>query len=82
VTWFADGPGVQIETAAGTDYIFVSDARAKGISADRKVSFDTQAGSAQLRHKSATLTLGGAGTIQHGEKKLESTKAATRTDER
>jgi len=82
VTWFADGPGVQIETAAGTDYIFVSDARAKGISADRKVSFDTQAGSAQLRHKSATLTLGSAGTIQHGEKKLESTKANTRTDER
>ena len=82
VTWFADGSGVQIETAAGTDYVFLSDATAKGVSADRKVTFDTQAGAVQQRNKSATLTLGSAGTIQHGEKKLESTKATTRTDEK
>lgn len=80
VTWFADGAGVQIETTAGVDYLFISGTRSKGTSPDRKVTFDAQAGAAQVRKASAVLTLGNAGLIQHGERKLESAKATARTD--
>ena len=82
VTWFANGSGVQVETTAGTDYLFVNSVQAEGLSADKKVTFNTQAGAVQLRQKSATLTLGTAGKIRHGDKILESSKATARTDAR
>ena len=82
VTWFANGSGVQIETSSGTDYLFLSNAKEQGISADRKATFDCQAGAIQLRNKTATFTLSTSGRILHGDRILESAKATSRTDAR
>lgn len=82
VTWFANGAGAQIETASGTDYLFVSNAKAEGISPDRQAVFHGQAAAIQVRAKQLTLTLGSAGWIQHGERVLESPKATARSEAR
>ena len=82
VTWFANGSGVQVETSSGTDYLFLSNAKEQGISADRKATFHCQAGAIQLRNKTATFTLGTPGRILHGDRVLESAKATSRTDAR
>lgn len=82
VTWFANGAGVQIETASGTDYLFANNAKADGTSPDRQATFHGQAAAIQVRAKQVTLTLGSAGRIQHGERVLESPKATARCEAR
>jgi hypothetical protein len=87
VTWFASGQGLQVETSAGTDYLFVSNPPPKtdetaaldeAISADRKLTFQCAAGAVQIRGKTATFTLATSGKIRGGDRVLESPKPAAR----
>jgi hypothetical protein len=88
VTWFAGGQGIQIETPAGMDYLFLANpprqdddgaALTEVVSADRKLMFQCAAGAVQTRNKSATFTLGASGKIRWGDRVLESPKPAARS---
>ena len=77
VSWFAKGAGVQIETATGTDYLFLNNSKEEGKSPDGKAGFQCQSGSIQLRNKATTMTLGTAGKVIYGGRVLESAKATS-----
>ncbi len=66
----------------GSDFVFVapkadSDDRDEFQTADKQLSFTGQAGSAQIRGKRVTLSLGSAGEIRFGDKTLTANKAST-----
>ncbi len=94
VTWSAGGSVVQVETASGSDCVFLAtpppyaetfDVRVPApaqeyTSADGKVRFHGTAGAAQVRGKTVTLTLGAAGKVRFLEKELTGEKAASRRE--
>ncbi|MCX5661110.1 MAG: hypothetical protein NTW19_15600 [Planctomycetota bacterium] len=72
----AGGRGVKVTHAAGTDYVFLS---AKPIEfQEGDVSFKGCAGAIRVRGAKVDLTLGEAGEIALGARKLTATEAATK----
>ncbi|HYG76532.1 MAG TPA: hypothetical protein VEK08_16125 [Planctomycetota bacterium] len=61
VSVLCDGAGAKIQTAAGTDYVFLSNSPVTFKEGD--VSFSGTSGLIQIRGDKATLSLGAAGTI-------------------
>ncbi len=72
----ADGKGVQVESAAGTDYAFLA---LKPFSyQEEDVAFEGTAGSIQVRGKTVILTLSAAGQIRYRDKTLSTEKPASK----
>ncbi len=74
ITSLADGRGVKVESAAGTDYVFLSNDAFEFKEGD--VSFSGTVGSIQMRGNRKVLCLGAAGSISLKDRTLKSDKAA------
>ena len=79
ISWFANGAGIQIETTAGVDYVFLNNSELDGKSPDGKAGFKTHVGSIQLRKNGGHLNLGASGKITYGTHVLEGAKASSRS---
>ncbi len=92
VAWSAEGRVAQIETPAGTDYVFLNTSSRQAapdenrllapetfLSADGKVVFQGTAGAVQVRGSKITLSLGAAGTVRVGAHELSAEGPATKT---
>ena len=89
VTWFAGGRGAQVETARGSDVVFLAptprgDGQTPGqvspeefSTSDGKVAVKGTAAAIQVRGKNTILTLGAAGRLRMGKQVLESAKPAS-----
>ena len=83
VIWHADGRIAEVISKMGSDFVFVapkadSDDRDEFLTDDKQLSFRGQAGSAQIRGKRVTLTLGAAGEIRFGDKTLTANRRLPR----
>jgi len=76
VTALADGNGVKVHTAWGTDYVFLSRKAMKFSQGD--ISFEGTIGAAAVRGKKLTLSLGAAGSISAGGETLKSDRPASK----
>jgi len=79
LTPIAGGKGVKVQSAAGTDYVFLSPAAFEF--KDGGVAFSGTVGAAQMRGKRLVLSLGAAGSITAGGKTLEAKQAASKVFE-
>jgi hypothetical protein len=80
ITPLAEGKGVKVQTAAGTDYVFVSEKAFQFT--EGAVSFSGTVGAIQIRGKQVRLSLGAPGSIAAGRKPLVADKPAHREDKR
>ena len=76
-TALADGRGVKVTHAAGTDYVFLSNTPFEY--RDGAVSFQGKAGVIRVRDKLVDLSLSEPGTIAIDDQKLSSTEPACRS---
>ena len=76
VSALADGNGVKVHAAWGTDYVFLSREAMKFSQGD--ISFEGTVGAAAVRGKKLTLSLGAAGSISGGGKTLKSDRPASK----
>ncbi len=90
VAWHADGRIAEVQSAAGTDYVFLTTptpfvstpADEQFAIPNRQLSFQGRVGAVQIRHSSTILTLGLAGTVQAGNQKLTADTPTTQTKPR
>lgn len=75
-TELAGGKGVRVESAHGTDYVFLG--HEPFVYEDAQVRFRGSAGAVRVRGKAITLTLSAAGEIGWGPHRIESEQPASR----
>lgn len=98
VTWHADGRIVQVDSAAGKDYVFMTQKEQVTIDGKSRrplsqhvksyagnsggIRFTGTAGAAQFRGNRLTMTLGAAGSVHAGDRKLTADRPTTKTNAR
>jgi hypothetical protein len=79
LTALAEGKGVKVQSAAGTDYVFVAPGpfSFRDVGGDGEIVFHGTVGAVQLRGKRSVLSLGAAGSISAKGQTLKSDQAAS-----